>query len=68
MKYTLQQIKDWRYAEHQAGRPSRLVDFYAAHNIPHCKRCGTRRDTWEQVWRHSAKCLVPNKALSDLEH
>ena len=34
-EFTLQQIKDWRYAEHEAGRPCTLWDFYNAHGIPH---------------------------------
>jgi len=34
-EFTLQQIKDWRYTEHEAGHPCTLWDFYNAHGIPH---------------------------------
>ena len=36
--YSLVGIKEWRTRELEAGRPSSLRDFYAAHGI--CAACG----------------------------
>jgi len=37
--FNLVKIKEWRRAEADAGRPSGLDDFYAAHGL--CKDCGS---------------------------
>jgi len=34
-RFTLEQIKRWRYDAHMAGEPCTLWDFYNAHGIPH---------------------------------
>jgi len=34
---TIQQIKEWRAIEFDAGRPNSLDDFYSAHQL--CKKC-----------------------------
>jgi hypothetical protein len=35
---TIQEIKEWRAAQHAAGSPSTLEEFYAAHGL--CLDCG----------------------------
>jgi hypothetical protein len=37
--FDLVKIKEWRKAEADAGRPSGLDDFYAAHGL--CRDCGS---------------------------
>lgn len=36
--FSIQQVKEWREREHEAGRTSALDDFYRAHGI--CVECG----------------------------
>lgn len=36
--FTIQQVREWREREYEAGRPSGLDDFYRAHSI--CVECG----------------------------
>lgn len=43
----LLKIKEWRAAEDDAGRPSSLADFYAAHGLCHpCHGSGTQMIGW----------------------
>jgi hypothetical protein len=45
--YKIEDVKRWRKAEYDAGRPSGLGDFYAAHGIcPKCRSEGVHMIGW----------------------
>ena len=68
----LLQIKAWRAAQFQAGNPSSLDDFYAAHEL--CKNCGCLGACyvgWDEqtdvhMWEICPICLGTGKPTSQL--
>ncbi len=43
MAVTLEEIKVWRQARHDAGMPSGLKDYFIFHNV--CRRCKGAKET-----------------------
>lgn len=58
--FSILAIKEWRKREHDAGRPSELIDFYSRHRLCYdCSSRGVKMIGWDnelQLWNTCESC------------